>query len=214
MIMRYKPFPVILSSPSGGGKTTIKKEIISKSDLFDFSITCTTRPKRKEEIDGKDYYFVSDKDFERMIKNDELIEWAYVHNHRYGTPKSSVMKIVDNGKFPIMTIDVVGAMNVKKIMPNSVLIFVIPPDFNMLVERLKNRGDLISDINIRMNTALKEMDFAEKFDYLVLNEKLEDTVNSVINIVLSETQRVFRNQNILKDFKFQIKKTIESGGVK
>jgi guanylate kinase len=212
--MRYKPFPVILSSPSGGGKTTIKKEIISKSDLFDFSITCTTRPKRKEEIDGKDYYFVSDKDFERMIKNDELIEWAYVHNHRYGTPKSSVMKIVDSGKFPIMTIDVVGAMNVKKIMPNSVLIFVIPPDFNMLVERLKNRGDLISDINIRMNTALKEMDFAEKFDYLVLNEKLEDTVNSVINIVLSETQRVFRNQNILKDFKFQIKKTIESGGVK
>jgi len=212
--MRYKPFPVILSSPSGGGKTTIKKEIISKSDLFDFSITCTTRPKRKEEIDGKDYYFVSDKDFERMIKNDELIEWAYVHNHRYGTPKSSVMKIVYSGKFPIMTIDVVGAMNVKKIMPNSVLIFVIPPDFNMLVERLKNRGDLISDINIRMNTALKEMDFAEKFDYLVLNEKLEDTVNSVINIVLSETQRVFRNQNILKDFKFQIKKTIESGGVK
>lgn len=212
--MRYNPFPVILSSPSGGGKTTIKKEIISKSDLFGFSITCTTRPKRKEEIDGKDYYFVSDKDFERMIKNDELIEWAYVHNHRYGTPKSSVMKIIDSGKFPIMTIDVVGAMNVKKIMPNSVLIFIIPPDFDLLVKRLKNRGDSISDINVRMNTALKEMDFADKFDYLVLNEKLEDTVNAVINIVLSETQRVFRNQNILKDFKFQIKKTIETGGVK
>jgi len=212
--MNNNTFPLVLSSPSGGGKTTIKSEILKKDSRFGFSITATTRPKRENEIDGKDYYFVSDKEFDRMIENDEFIEWAKVHKYRYGTPKSSIMRLIDENKIPIMTIDVVGAMNIKKIFPSSVLVFVLPPSVDVMIDRLRKRGETEDEIKIRINTALKELDYAEKFDYLVINDVLERTVNDIINIIDAEFNKIFRRGNFIKEFKYNINKIIQDGGIR
>ncbi len=204
--MKETFFPVILSSPSGGGKTTIKNELIKMSPVFGFSITCTTRPKREDEIDGKDYYFVSNEEFDKMIENDELLEWAYVHGYRYGTPKKSIMKLIDENKIPIMTIDVAGAMNIKKIFPNCVLIFILPPSVDDMIERLKKRGEDENNIHKRINTALKEIEYAEKFDYLVINDILEKTVEKICKIIKAERNKTSRNIRAIEDFKIQLKK--------
>jgi guanylate kinase len=203
-------FPLVLSSPSGGGKTAIKN-LLLKSDIFGFSITATTRPRREDEVNGRDYFFLSDIDFDKMVENNEFIEWANVHNYRYGTPKKSVMGLMEKGKIPIMTIDVVGAMNIKKIIPESLLIFIIPPNPSMLIERLKNRGEAESEIEIRMKTALKEINFAYKFDYIVINNDLQDCVNDIVSIVKSELKKTSRNLGLLDDFKSKMEKSPDGG---
>lgn len=182
--------------------------------MFAFSLTATTRKKREGEIDGIDYYFVSDREFDEMIKKGELIEWAYVHNHRYGTPKKSIYSLIEDRKFPVMTIDVKGAMNIKKIIPSSILIFIIPPSFNLLIERLKKRGDKIEDINIRLSTAEKEMEYIDMFDYVILNDDLNNAVSDIINIVDAELKKVYRNRDKIIELKNQLKEIIKSGGVK
>ena len=207
-------FPLILSSPSGGGKTTIKNEIIKKDSRFGFSVTATTRPKRENEIEGRDYYFLSEQEFDKMLNDGEFIEWANIHNFRYGTPKSSILKLIEDGKIPIMTIDVVGAMNIKKIFPSSVLVFILPPSFDVMIERLKKRGESNDEINKRINTALKEIDYALKFDYLVINDILEKTVNDIINIIDIEFKKVFRREGFVKEFKYNIEKVIYNGGIR
>ncbi|MEF3280079.1 MAG: guanylate kinase [Elusimicrobiota bacterium] len=207
-------FPVVISAPSGGGKTTIKNEIIKRNKLFKFNITCTTRPKRKGEIDGKDYYFISDKEFDRMIKNGEFLEWARVHNWRYGTPRKSVDKAISEGYFPIMTIDVNGAMSVKKIYPDSVLIFLIPPSPQALVDRLKKRGELMSDIKLRMKTAIREIKKIPKFDYIVVNDDIKKTAKKIENIVFSNLCKISNNMDIIKRFIDKASKITDYGGVK
>jgi guanylate kinase len=205
-------FPLVLSSPSGGGKSTIKDEILKSDKRFDFSITATTRPKRDYEVDGRDYYFVSEEEFDRMIKNDEFIEWAEVHRYRYGTPKSSLLKIIEENKIPIMTIDVVGALNVKKIFPKAVLIFLLPPNPQVMIERLKKRGESDEEIKIRINTAVKELEYSYRFDYLVVNDVIKDCVNEIINIVNAEFKKVYRNENFIKDFKYTLNQMFKTEG--
>jgi guanylate kinase len=205
-------FPLVLSSPSGGGKSTIKDEILKSDKRFGFSITATTRPKRDYEVDGRDYYFVSEKEFDRMIKNDEFIEWAEVHRYRYGTPKSSLLKIIEENKIPIMTIDVVGALNVKKIFPKAVLIFLLPPNPQVMIERLKKRGESDEEIKIRINTATKELEYSYRFDYLVVNDVIKDCVNEIINIVNAEFKKVYRNENFIKDFKYTLNQMFKTEG--
>lgn len=206
---------VILSSPSGGGKTALKNELLKNSNIFKFSITATTRKKRENEVDGRDYYFVSDEEFDKMIKNGELLEWATVHNHRYGTPKNSVLNILSENKTPLMTIDVVGAMSVRKMFSNSILIFILPPDVNTLIERLKLRGENIEEINIRLKTALKEIDFIPKFDYLVINDKIDKAAEKISNIVIGNGLDAGRkDMQFVSDFKKQLESILLNGGVK
>lgn len=206
----YKYFPVVISAPSGGGKSTIKNSLLEKDSRFAFSITCTTRAPRTGEKEGVDYYFVTEKEFEFLKKKKELIEWAVVHGHLYGTPKKSVINLLEAGKIPLMTIDVKGAMSVKKIFKNAVTIFILPPDFKTMLERLIKRGETKSEIFIRMKTAKKELKEALKFDYLVINDKLEDAVSEIINIVEAEKCKLFRRKDFIRDFKKQLLKY--SGG--
>jgi len=196
----YKYFPVVISAPSGGGKSTVKDFLIKRDSRFKFSVTCTTRPPRPKEREGLDYYFVSEKKFRELIKKGELIEWASVHGHLYGTPKKSVLSILKKGYIPIMTIDVNGAKSVKRIFNNAVSIFMLPPYPSVMIERLKKRGESVENLSVRLNTAKKEMSKSSFFDYLVVNDDIDKAVSSVISIVDAETMRVKRKISFIRDF--------------
>jgi len=197
---KYKYFPVVISAPSGGGKSTVKNYLIKKDNRFAFSITCTTRPKRPGEKEGKDYYFVSESEFDKLKKDKKLIEWAIVHGHLYGTPKKSVINLLKAGKIPLMTIDVNGAKSVKKIFKDSISIFLLPPDVKTMIKRLNIRGEKKEEIDIRLRTAKKELKEAIKFDYLVINGKIESAANDIINIVNVEKNKLYRNKDFIYKF--------------
>ena len=192
-------FPLVLSAPSGGGKTAIR-EILIKDPRFGFSITCTTRNPRPGETDGKDYYFVSREKFAEMQKNGQLLEWAEVHGNFYGTPVKSVKDVMDAGKIPVMTIDVKGAESVRKIFPEAVSLFIIPPSAEILKKRLELRGETPESMKIRLATAREEMKQAYKFDYLVINDILETAAADVIKITETEAMKVRYNLEILENF--------------
>ena len=190
---------MVLSAPSGGGKTAIR-EILIKDPHFGFSITCTTRNPRPGETDGKDYYFVSREKFAEMQKNGQLLEWAEVHGNFYGTPVKSVKDVMDAGKIPVMTIDVKGAESVRKIFPEAVSLFIIPPSAEILKKRLELRGETPEGMKIRLATAREEMKQAYKFDYLVINDILETAAADVIKITETEAMRIKYKSEILKEF--------------
>jgi guanylate kinase len=202
--VKRKYFPVILSAPSGGGKSSIKNLLIKRDRRFVFSITATTREKRKNEIEGKDYYFKNKEEFVKLIKNGFFIEWAKVHNNYYGTPKKSILSILDSGKIPIMTIDVKGAYQVKRIFKDAVSIFILPPSLKVMISRLEKRGEDKENIEIRLNTARKELKYSYNFDYIVINDDIEEAVKEIISIVNSENRRVNRNLDILKKFEREL----------
>ena len=193
-------FPLIMSAPSGGGKTAIR-EILIKDPRFGFSITCTTRNPRPGEVNGKDYYFVSRDEFAEMRKNGQLLEWAEVHGNFYGTPVKSVSDVMDAGKIPVMTIDVKGAESVRKIFQESVSLFIIPPSPEILIERLQRRGETPEGLKVRLATAREEMKQAGKFEYVVINDILEKAAEDVIKIVETEAMKVRYNLEILENFK-------------
>ena len=192
-------FPLVLSAPSGGGKTAIR-EILIKDPRFGFSITCTTRNPRPGEVNGKDYYFVSRDEFAEMRKNGQLLEWAEVHGNFYGTPVKSVRDVMEAGKIPVMTIDVKGAESVRKIFPEAVTVFIIPPSAEILKKRLELRGETPGGMKIRLATAREEMKQADKFDYLVINDILETAAADVIKITETEAMRIKYKSEILKEF--------------
>lgn len=204
-------FPLVLSSPSGGGKTTVKNELI-KNSIFEFSITCTTREKRSGEVNGVDYYFISDSEFDEKIKNGEFLEWAWVHGKRYGTLKKTVEDILKRKKIPIMTIDVVGAMNVRKLYSNSLLVFIMPPDLNTMIERLKKRGEGDEEIKRRLNSAVNEIDYAHHFDYIVVNDKIDRTIEDIMYAVKAHSNRSFFYGEFLRNVKKTLLDHVKTGG--
>ncbi|MCX7641745.1 MAG: guanylate kinase [Elusimicrobiales bacterium] len=202
-------FPLVISSPSGGGKTTVKNRLL-KNDIFEFSITCTTRNKRNGEIDGIDYYFLTNEEFDLKIKNNEFLEWAFVHGKRYGTLKKTIEDILLKNKIPVMTIDVVGALNVKKTYPNSLLIFIIPPNLSSMIERLKKRGEPEHEIENRLFTAFKEVECVTDFDYIIINDKIENTVESILLVVNAHKQKYFFKKELIENFKKELKEYLSN----
>ncbi len=182
---------IIFSAPSGSGKTTIVKNLLQKKLNLEFSISATNRPKRANEKDGKDYYFLTTEDFKSKIRNNEFVEWEEVYENRfYGTLKSELHRIWSKGNHVIFDVDVVGGLNIKKQYPDKALsIFVMPPNINILEQRLRNRStDSNQDIEIRIAKAKKELEFAKQFDLVILNDDLnlavkeaEQAVNNFIN---------------------------------
>ncbi len=182
---------IIFSAPSGSGKTTIVKNLLQKKLNLEFSISATNRPKRANEKEGKDYYFLTTDDFKSKIRNNEFVEWEEVYENRfYGTLKSELNRIWNKGNHVIFDVDVVGGLNIKKQYPDKALsIFVMPPNINILEQRLRNRStDSNQDIEIRIAKAKKELEFAKQFDLVVLNDDLnlavkeaEQAVNNFIN---------------------------------
>lgn len=165
---------VVLSAPSGGGKTTLAHELLNRFPGARRSVSLTTRPQRATEIPGQDYLFVTDKDFDEHQKNDSFAEWATVHGFRYGTLKSQIQKSLDARELLFLVIDVQGAKNIKTHFPEALTIFVSPPDFDSLEARLRKRGtEKEEDIRRRLETARKEVAQAHLFDYQVLNDRLD-----------------------------------------
>mgnify|MGYP003739997421 CR=1 FL=1 len=178
---------IIFSAPSGAGKTTIVKEILKNQEFnFEFSISACSRPKRVNETDGVDYYFMSADDFKKKIENNEFIEWEQVYeNQYYGTLNSEVERIWQKGKNVVFDVDVVGGMNIKNQFSEKALsVFIKPPSIEVLKNRLINRKtETEATLKKRIDKAEWEMQFAEKFDLIVVNDNLEIAVDEVKNNV-------------------------------
>ena len=187
--MNRKPFLIVIAAPSGTGKTTLCRQIIKRDKKIKYSVSCTTRPKRKNERNGRDYFFYDKKEFEKMIKEGKLLEYENVYGYYYGTPKKRVENFLKKGYDVIMDLDIKGALNLKRSIPGTVTIFLLPPSLKELKRRLKRRGDDEKSLEERLKYAKKEIKKAEKFDYIVINDKLEKTVKEILCIIKAERLR-------------------------
>lgn len=205
--MRKQGILIVVSGFSGAGKGTIMKELMRKySDSYALSISATTRNPRPGEIHGEEYFFVSNEEFESMIKNEELIEYAQYVNNYYGTPRDYVFKQLENGKDVILEIEIQGALKVKEKYPDTLLLFVTPPSAEELKERLIKRGtEDTATINSRLSRACQEAQGVERYDYFIVNDVLDKCVKEVHSIIQNEHARVFRNQELIEDIKTELR---------
>ncbi len=177
---------VIISSPSGGGKTSVIQKILKKyPDQYAYSISATTRKPRPGEVDGKDYFFLSEAQFQKDIENNYFLEYENVHGYLYGTPKAYIEKRIMEGKKVLLDIDVNGALRIVQNYPErTIAIFIAPLSIEMLIERLRNRQtDSDEEINRRLERIPMEMEKAKLFDHVVINDKLDTTVEEVVRII-------------------------------
>ena len=181
------PFPIILSAPSGGGKTTIARELLTRRTDLGYSVSCTTRSPRVGEVDGRDYYFLSRGEFEQRRDAGEFAESAEVHGNMYGTLRSEVARILGAGKHVVMDIDVQGARQFTRAFPQSVTIFVLPPTTEVLLERLRRRRtESKEQLAKRLQSALQELQAVDQYEYVVVNDDLESAVRRVSAIIDAE----------------------------
>ncbi|MEN3038856.1 MAG: guanylate kinase [Candidatus Kryptonium sp.] len=182
---------IVVSAPSGAGKTTIAKKIMEKFPFIKFSVSATTRPKRDGEVDGKDYFFLTREEFEKKIQNGELLEWEEIYGNYYGTLKSVVEEALKNGNVLLFDVDVNGAISIKKKFPDdTVLIFLKPPNMETLKERLKRRKtESEEQLKKRIERVPMELEKAVYFDYIFVNDKLEDTIKSVERAIFNEIEK-------------------------
>jgi len=184
---------VVISSPSGGGKTTICRSLLRVHPEYLYSISLTTRPRRLSEVAGKDYIFVSEGEFRKRVEQGELAEWAKVHGHLYGTPKDPIERTIREQKIILLDIDIQGGMNIRKKYHQSVLIFVFPPSLQVLEARLRGRFTENEEaIEKRLSIAQREIGYWERYDYVVVNEEVAETIASVEAIIRAEVSRVER----------------------
>ena len=177
---------ILFSAPSGSGKTTIIREILKRFDCFEFSISATSRKAREGEQDGVDYYFVSRDRFNEMIENNELLEHAEFVDNCYGTPRSQVEARLEKGITVILDIEVQGAAQVKKAMPEAITVFLAPPSLEELERRLRGRGtDSDETIRRRLETARKELLLAPEYDHMVINNEPEQAAEEIRAILES-----------------------------
>ena len=174
----------VLSSPSGGGKTTIIKALRKTNPDIGYSVSATTRHPRKNEKDGIDYYFLDETSFKKRIEEKAFIEWAMVHGAYYGTLKSQIDDCVQQGRHILLDTDVQGGINLKTSRTDAVLIFLLPPSMQVLKERLLGRGpERIEDLEKRHGVAQKEMALAEEYDFVVINDEMEKTLDEIQGII-------------------------------
>lgn len=191
--VKYPGLVVILSSPSGTGKTSICRGLMKKNDDFRFSVSATTRPPRGRERDGVDYHFVSESKFDSMVRKKEFAEWASVFDYRYGTPFSEIKRSMAKCEVLLCDVDVQGGMSLKKNYNVAVSIFIIPPSLAELKRRLyKRRTDSIEQMKLRLNTAVREIGYWKKYDYVVINDDLKKAIGEVDTIITAERIKTTR----------------------
>ncbi len=192
---------VVISAPSGAGKTTIINRLLEKNNNFRFSVSTTTRKPRRGEINGESYIFVTDDEFRNMIRNDDFIEWAEVHGHFYGTTKKEIDRIEEGGHIPIFDVDVQGGRALRKKLDNGVFIFIIPPSIEILEKRLRNRKtDSEKNIRLRLKNAIKELKEFDIYDYIIINDQIDDAVYRLESIVAAEQCKKERIRSIISTF--------------
>ncbi len=189
---------IIVSAPSGTGKNAVIKELIKKDTNIFYSVSATTRDPRNKEENGVNYFFVSRDEFEKMIINKQLIEWDEFVNNYYGTPKKFIEDMTKKGKDVILEITVEGAVNVKEMWPEAVMIYLLPPSMDELKKRITNRNtECVDSINERMKSAGSELHYVNDYEYVVVNDNLAYAVDQVLEIVHAERLKTIRNKNIV-----------------
>lgn len=192
-----KGFLMVLSGPSGSGKGTVSAALMKKNKEIVFSTSVTTRTPRPGEVNGENYFFVSVEEFENMVQNDGLLEYAFVHTNYYGTPKDFVFEEIEKGEIVLLEIDVQGALQIKKRYKEAVFIFLLPPSMSELKQRLINRDtETEEEINTRFSNAYKELDFVGEYDFFVVNNTVEQAVRDIEHIISAEKLRTKRFKNI------------------
>ncbi|MCX8054165.1 MAG: guanylate kinase [Ignavibacteria bacterium] len=181
---------VAISAPSGGGKSVVTRHILNKFPDVIFSVSATTRQRRPNEVDGKDYFFLTKEKFEELIAQNQLIEWEELFGNYYGTLKSEVQKAINKNKIMLFDIDVKGALSLKKHFPNdTLLIFLAPPSKEVLIERLKKRGtESEEQLKNRLARAELEISMSKEFDQIIVNDILEETLQKVEQVFIENCQ--------------------------
>ena len=196
----------IITAASGAGKTSLVKALVSDNPNIKVSISFTTRQPRVGERDGEDYFFLDEANFKKKIENNEFLEMAECHGALYGTSKLAVKEVLESGEDIILEIDYQGAFSVKKLFPESISIFIIPPSINALEDRLHNRGqDSKKDIKLRVAAARNEMSHLEKFDYVTINDDFEQALKELISIIQLEPEAfILKTENQILNHKYLI----------
>lgn len=190
----------IISGPSGAGKGTVLKEVFKRVDGLNFSVSATTRKIRAGETEGISYNYISDVEFDDMIKNNEMLEYVGKYGNRYGTPKKAVIDLLNKNKDVVLEIETVGATNVKRLMPHdTVAIFIAPPSLTALWERLDTReAEENCNKELRFETSIGEMMCAYGYDYIVVNDDLDKCIEKVVHIIEAERNRIQFNKEIIQ----------------
>lgn len=208
--MDRKGILIVVSGFSGAGKGTLMKELTRQHEEYALSVSATTRQPRADEEEGKEYFFKSVEEFEQMIKDGQLIEYArYVDNY-YGTPRAYVEEMLQAGRDVILEIEMQGARKIRKVFPDAVLLFVTTKDVGTLMERLKGRGtETAGVIARRMRRAAEEAEGIEEYDYLIVNDDLETCVECVHAIIKSEHEKVERRMDFIENIRRELNSFLE-----
>lgn len=191
--LRAPPFPVAVAGPSGAGKTTLCRRLVERRDDVRFSVSATTRAPRPGEVEGEDYLFLAREAFERMVREEELLEWAEVHGELYGTPRAELDHARAGGEHLLLDIDVQGVRAVRRRVPAVVAVFILPPTGERVLARLRRRGsEDEAALRRRLHTAVAELRSVDEFDYVVVNDDLEEAIRAIEAILVAESRRVDR----------------------
>ncbi len=193
MSNKHQPFLVVISSPSGAGKTSICREVVRRDRNLAYSVSATTRPRRKDERNGRHYFFYTERQFGNRLARNGFLEHALVYDHFYGTPRTRVLSLFRKGKDAVADLDIQGMRSCKKALPGTVAIFITTPNQQELARRLRKRGTNSAEAISRRQSELKaELAAMPEFDYLVVNDRLKDAVEKVLSIVRVERLRTSR----------------------
>ncbi len=207
MSCRSKGILLVISGFAGTGKGTLVHELLEKYDNYALSVSATTRAPRPGEVDGVHYFFKTKEEFEEMIRENRLIEYAsYVENY-YGTPKEYVQQQLENGKDVILEIEIQGALKIKEQFPDTLLLFMVPPSASVLEERLRGRGTETDEVvRKRLHRAVEESEFIGQYDYLIVNDDLETCVKETHEIIQSQHHRVDQRKEFIDTLKEDLKR--------